>query len=126
MSVIGHDVLAHRASFEAFVGAIPPWQRVLHCCDQPSCVNPDHLFLGTQLDNIADMCAKGRRCPVLPARRALSDADIVRIRAEASLFTIQTQAEQFGVSPSTIRKARHSMKLLSDFRRLPDGVWRAG
>lgn len=51
---------AHRFSWEYFKGKIPVDKKVLHCCDTPCCVNPDHLFLGTQQDNIADMFRKGR------------------------------------------------------------------
>ena len=46
--------LAHRVSWELNVGVIPDGMRVLHACDQPRCVRPDQLFLGTQRDNIAD------------------------------------------------------------------------
>lgn len=51
---------AHRISFELFNGEIPPGKLVCHTCDTPNCVNPDHLFLGTDLDNSNDKIAKGR------------------------------------------------------------------
>lgn len=52
----------HRLAYELFCSTIPPGMWVLHKCDNPPCFRPDHLFLGTSDDNIADMIAKGRNC----------------------------------------------------------------
>jgi len=54
------DYQAHRASWEISIAPINPGMCVLHRCDVPSCVNPDHLFLGTRLENNQDRDAKGR------------------------------------------------------------------
>lgn len=50
----------HRLSYEVYVGNIPAGLYILHTCDNPKCINPNHLFLGTQLDNIKDMISKNR------------------------------------------------------------------
>lgn len=67
LRVDGKKTLAHRASYAFFIGDIQDGMLVCHKCDNPSCVNPDHLFLGTNKDNHDDAVNKGR---VNPAERA--------------------------------------------------------
>lgn len=64
----GRSHLAHRVSWELAHGPIPAGMLVLHRCDNPACVRPDHLWLGTQKQNIADMLTKGRG--LTPAQQA--------------------------------------------------------
>src|SRR5437879_2721398 len=56
----GHSAPAHRIAWEATYGPVPADKWVLHRCDVRTCVNPAHLFLGTNTDNMRDMAAKGR------------------------------------------------------------------
>lgn len=75
----------HRVAFQVHRGIIPKGMSVCHHCDVPSCINPEHLFLGTHADNMADMHAKGRA--LKGERHPLSKltADQVRtIRADKS------------------------------------------
>ena len=56
-------ILVHRLAYEQVYGPIAPGLNVCHRCDRPTCCNPEHLFLGTQKDNLRDMFAKGRGRP---------------------------------------------------------------
>ena len=60
LCVHNRRVLAHRLSWEVWVGPIPADLCVLHRCDTPACFNPEHLWLGTRSENNRDMLAKGR------------------------------------------------------------------
>ena len=57
----GSNLSAHRASYESKYGAIPNGMMALHICDISSCVNPDHIFIGTQQDNLTDKVLKKRQ-----------------------------------------------------------------
>lgn len=98
---MGSPRLAHRLSYivatEASLDSISG-KMVCHHCDNPACINPNHLFLGTGKDNVQDMCRKDRHSGRLTAQ------DVAEIRAsDASRATL---AERFGVAVTTISAAR--------------------
>lgn len=101
----GRTLKAHRLSYEMHVGPIPPGADVLHRCDTRECVNPFHLFLGTQADNMADMVRKGRNARGSTNGHAkLTEDDVRAIRASADLLTDLVEA--YGVAASTISQIR--------------------
>lgn len=117
--------LASRASWALHRGPIPTGLHVLHKCDVRCCVNPDHLFLGTQADNLADMDRKGRRkSGSLRGDRhhqaKLKTDDVLKIREAGGSPTVVAQS--YGVSRTTIgdilagRSWRHLKRDLADAR----------
>ena len=101
----GNGRRAHRVAWEVVNGAIPDGLCVLHRCDNPPCVRVEHLFLGTQRENIADRQAKGRTVNP-PSRRKLTDEQVRQIRAEydGGLVTQQALAERWDVSRGNLSR----------------------
>ena len=97
-------IYAHRAAFEAFIGEIPDGMVVCHTCDNVHCVNPDHLFLGTQKDNLQDMKKKGRSTHgEKNAQSLLTEANVIVIKSLLSDGWTEAQvAKHYGVSRSNI------------------------
>lgn len=93
------NIYAHRLSWELGHGQIPAGLFVLHKCDVPCCVNPAHLFLGDQKDNLADAATKGRSCRGERNGTAkLTEEEVRQIRTMATSTSHSSLAAAFGVS----------------------------
>lgn len=111
--IAGRPQLAHRVAYQLYVGEIPEGLCVCHSCDNRKCVNPSHLFLGTNADNVRDREKKSRG--VMPMRSGeknsqakLSEEQIVEIRTMRSegIRGIDL-AKEFGVTQATISSIVH-------------------
>ena len=103
--VNGKHELAHRIAWTLSYGLIPEGMCTLHQCDVPSCVNPEHLFLGTQADNMRDMRVKGRSALGEKHGNSKLTRDLVKvIRTQFATgeWTQQELAKVFGVSQGHI------------------------
>ena len=104
----GRQLHAHRVAYELAIGPIPSGFCVLHHCDNPPCVNPAHLWLGTQADNGCDMDAKGRR--FLPkgehnGSAKLTERDVLAIRSDEGIY--RAIAVFYGVHHETISRVKN-------------------
>lgn len=109
ISVHNTPYYVHRLAYQLFVGPIPEGMVVCHRCDVPACVRAEHLFLGSQLDNIADMRAKGRGAdpPLVQGeahpKATLTDRQVEEIRALRAQGVPQREvARRYGCSQSTV------------------------
>jgi hypothetical protein len=101
----GKTMRAHRWSFKNYVGDIPKNIKVCHLCDNPSCVNPSHLFLGTDKENSLDRDRKNRTAKGLKnGKSVLSEEQVFFIR-KSSLSERQI-AKVIGVSRGTVNAVR--------------------
>jgi len=122
---------AHRVAYELTNGPIAKGMVVCHRCDNPSCVNPAHLFVGTQTENLADMSAKGRRsagerhavtqrgCRNPNARLTDHDVATIRQRYATGAFTLAQLAQESGVSPQHVSDIVRGKKWRAALRGSP-------
>jgi hypothetical protein len=101
---------AHRVSYELTYGKIPDGMEVCHKCDNPCCVNPEHLFVGTRQDNIDDRERKGRNVTFIgeeQPRSKLKKKDVKNARWERAYkgTSYQMLADRYGVSKKTMQDA---------------------
>lgn len=102
--------LGHRISYELFVGPIPPDLLVCHFCDNPKCIAPEHLFVGTDADNIHDMWFKGRgkithHCGERHGQSKATESIVVQIRSlyATGKHTQQSLADRFSLSKGAVK-----------------------
>lgn len=108
---------AHRLSWEIHHGPIPEGKNVLHHCDNPPCVNPAHLYTGTQADNARDRAARGRGRETRPENRGEQSpvAKLTEVKVRAIIAALQeiprrsqeSIAQEFGVGQAHVSRIMH-------------------
>lgn len=93
----GKPRYAHRIAYELFRGEIPHRVECLHTCDNPACVNPDHLVLGSHIDNMVDAAKKGRMSSKVTA------SQVIEMRMlRSSGCTLRVLAQKYGICISAV------------------------
>ena len=103
IKIDGKVISAHRLSWEIHFGPIPEGMKVLHKCDNPPCVRPDHLFLGTDLDNHKDCVTKGRDFHIYGSQHwaaKLTEAIVKECRRLSKTQTARSLAKKYNISES--------------------------
>jgi hypothetical protein len=104
-------VRSHRLSYEFYKGEIPSGMLVCHKCDNRECINPEHLFLGTQKDNLLDMRRKGRSLHGHKNPKSkFSQEQLAIIRSEllSAELSMQKLANKYGVNLCTIKRIKYN------------------
>lgn len=94
----GRTRLAHRVMWELARGPIPPGKVLMHRCDITCCLNPDHLSIGTQLENELDKVQKGRQ------KKTLSDQQVLAIRADPR--STRAIARDYSITSTTVSQIK--------------------
>lgn len=114
----GKDYLAHRFSFELFKGEIPKGMGALHTCDNPPCVNPEHIYAGAAKQNTCDMLSKGREAWGDRAGSGKLSADQVRAAFDMRRNGLLQReiADRLGVTQSSVSRllSKQSWRRLHD------------
>ena len=113
----GKVALAHRVAYQLAKGEISPGLCVLHKCDNRKCINPNHLFLGTNRDNIDDMVKKGRQ--LSGERHPKAKLNIEKVKSIRALYSTGNYsyadlAKEFGIVPSYAKDV-----IKGDYWKLP-------
>jgi hypothetical protein len=119
--IAGVQYIASRVAYWLTHGSIGSGKHILHTCDNPTCVRPDHLYEGTHTNNMQDRIKRGRWVGGAPRKLLAAQEDLLLQQYKSGQATQRDLAQQFNLSEATVSRIVHGRPSVAQYRKLIPG-----